>query len=188
MMEKHTRMGIVGLVFGIISICSFVYISSLPASYIPHSFVDIVVPAFFILYTISGVVAIIIGALAHKKMNKIGKVCILLGIIPLLITGAMYLYLNLSTPLDYDIEVHFSAPCIDFQMDKNAGNLTVDQIRFDHDEYLIDLDWYHVGIRSGNATLPFGTIEVGDVITNCTGNVKLMWIPLDYCLGNWNFT
>ena len=37
------------------------------------------------------------------------------------------------------------------------------------------LYWPEVNISEGSATLPFGTIDVGDVITNCEGYLKLIW-------------
>jgi hypothetical protein len=37
------------------------------------------------------------------------------------------------------------------------------------------LHWPQVAINNGSATLPFGTIDVGDVITNCEGYLELIW-------------
>ncbi len=49
-----------------------------------------------------------------------------------------------------------------------------------------DLIWDNIEIyeERGNATLPTGTIDKGDVITNCSGEVCLIWKPtqgLVYC-------
>jgi len=37
------------------------------------------------------------------------------------------------------------------------------------------LHWPEVNITDGSATLPSGTIDVGDVITDCEGNLELIW-------------
>lgn len=43
-----------------------------------------------------------------------------------------------------------------------------------------DLIWENIKLwekKEGNATLPTGSINVGDVITNCSGQVCLIWKP-----------
>src|SRR4030042_6962054 len=39
------------------------------------------------------------------------------------------------------------------------------------------LSWSNVDKRDSHCTLPTGTIDGGDYITNCAGNVVLVWIP-----------
>jgi hypothetical protein len=39
------------------------------------------------------------------------------------------------------------------------------------------LSWEDVEIFKGSATLPEGTIEINDVITDCNGELVLVWKP-----------
>jgi len=49
------------------------------------------------------------------------------------------------------------------------------------------LNWSNVKIKSGNCNLPAGIIEAGDMITNCSGLLVLMWIPSNSLIGEWTF-
>ena len=54
--------------------------------------------------------------------------------------------------------------------------------------YPNDLDWNEVVVSTGSATLPTGTIDTGDTITNCQYYVTLRWASTDQLIGYWNFT
>ena len=79
-------------------------------------------------------------------------------------------------------------PEVEFTMDRNTSTLIVRNISLNFDQYPNDLNWKDVEIYSGNATLPSGTIDIGDIITNCTGMVRLDLMPFNTILGIWDFT
>jgi hypothetical protein len=58
-----------------------------------------------------------------------------------------------------------------FDKDATAKTLTVKGI----DSQGETLYWSKVTIRQGNATLPTGTIKVGDIVINCKGWVDLVY-------------
>ena len=68
-----------------------------------------------------------------------------------------------------------------FSMDKSTRTLTVQKI------YENNLRWKDSEICLGNATLPSGAVKVGDVITDCSGNVALRHIPTNTIIGAYNF-
>ena len=68
-----------------------------------------------------------------------------------------------------------------FTMDKATKTLTVQKIYDD------SLDWQKTEICSGNAKLPTGAIQVGDVVTNCEGNLALRHIPTNIIFGAYDF-
>ena len=50
-----------------------------------------------------------------------------------------------------------------------------------------DLNWSDIQVTSGDCDLPSGTINAGDIITNCTGLLIFVWIPANTVIGKWNF-
>lgn len=60
------------------------------------------------------------------------------------------------------------------------------------ESYPMDPFWEYIEIsdtQKGNGVLPTGSIEKGDIITNCTGEVCLVWLPLEkiiYCSPNFD--
>jgi hypothetical protein len=48
-------------------------------------------------------------------------------------------------------------------------------------------NWSDIEVTLGNATLPTGTIDVGDIITNCSGTVVLVYEPYYVALSSWTF-
>jgi hypothetical protein len=71
----------------------------------------------------------------------------------------------------YDDQNHKGETQIIFSMDTNHKTLTVTEI-YSQGRTLY---WPEVIITNGSATLPFGTIEVGDVIADCEGHLELKW-------------
>ena len=58
-----------------------------------------------------------------------------------------------------------------FSKDTNSKTLTVTEIYSQGRT----LHWPEVIVTNGSATLPYGTIDVGDVITDCEGHLELKW-------------
>ena len=75
-----------------------------------------------------------------------------------------------------------SYPYLEFTQDKNFKTLTVNETD------LVGESWEGIVIHSGNATLPTGTIDIGDTITNCSGNLMLIFDPANTIIGEWDFT
>jgi hypothetical protein len=50
-----------------------------------------------------------------------------------------------------------------------------------------DLNWSNVEITSGQCEIPSGSISAGDKVTNCTGNLVLIWNPSNTVIGEWDF-
>jgi hypothetical protein len=69
------------------------------------------------------------------------------------------------------------APSVTFNVDKTGGTITITSIEGNPAE----LVWSNVELLHSNAvfsaTLPTGTIDQGDVITDCQGPVLLIWKP-----------
>jgi hypothetical protein len=49
------------------------------------------------------------------------------------------------------------------------------------------INWSNVNIKNGECNLPSGYIRAGDMVTNCTGYLILVWIPNNTVIGEWNF-
>jgi len=71
----------------------------------------------------------------------------------------------------YDDSSYDGETQIIFSIDTINKTLTVTEI---YSQGRI-LYWPEVNITDGSATLPYGTIDVGDVITDCEGYLKLIW-------------
>jgi len=50
-----------------------------------------------------------------------------------------------------------------------------------------NINWSNVNIKSGECNLPSGHIRAGDIVTNCTGYLVLVWIPNNSVIGEWDF-
>jgi hypothetical protein len=62
-------------------------------------------------------------------------------------------------------------PTIIFETDTVKKTLTVVE------KYPMEIDfyWTEISVASGSATLPYNTVDIGDEITNCEGNLKLIY-------------
>jgi len=132
---------------------------------------------------LTGIILIIIGMglLLWKKISKKENIIIMgayILVAIVLIAGGIKAY--------DDYYSSASAPTlwiyIVFEQNQSVGTLMVTELA--HPSGL----WKYVEIESGNATLPTGYIDFGDVITNCSGIVRLVWTPSDQLLGEWVFT
>lgn len=66
-------------------------------------------------------------------------------------------------------------------MDKNTRTLTVQEL------YENDLKWDDSEVCSGEAKLPTGNMKVGDVISDCNGNLSLRHKPSNTLFGAFDF-
>jgi len=72
-------------------------------------------------------------------------------------------------------------PPIKLIMDKSTRSLKVQKL------YEGGLRWEDYEICSGSTVLPVGSIEEGDTITKCKGNVALRHVPSNRLLGGFEF-
>jgi hypothetical protein len=106
-------------------------------------------------------------------MRIITKIITSIIICFLIVTVGYSIYI-FNTPLAQE---HIITPVIDFDMDIGKRTLTVSEINF-------KTYWDYV-YTEGYANLPEGSINLGDVISNCFGTVKLFFS--EYHLGSWEF-
>lgn len=99
------------------------------------------------------------------------------------LTGLFFLFLVfvLVGRFEKKEEKAIPKPPAIFTMDKNTRTLTVQKIYDDNAK------WEEHELCSGSATLPRGTINEGDKITNCKGNVALRHVPSNTLLGGFDF-
>jgi len=104
-------------------------------------------------------------------------------IVSILISCSLYYYGHNTLENYYDN--HFDNTCypdIYFIADTENKTLTVTNINFyDH------VNWSNIYILHGNATLPTGNVDLGDIITNCSSRICLVWEPTATALGYWDF-
>lgn len=100
--------------------------------------------------------------------------------IQLFISGLFCLFLAYAIFNKPATTVKSSLPAL-FVMDKNTRTLTVQEL------YENDMKWEDNEITSGDASLPTGSIKVGDVVTNCSGNLSLRHIPSNKLFGAYEF-
>ena len=70
-------------------------------------------------------------------------------------------------------------PKISFLKEENfiLVNGSIDDCNLSKDELI----WENISIE-GEAIKPYGIIEKGDIISNCSGNIKIIWIPENHIL------
>jgi len=67
--------------------------------------------------------------------------------------------------------IRYTLPSFEFQPDATNNSLTL--IEFNPGDFENYLTWDDIVVTQGNATLPSGHIRQGDVITNCSGIIKI---------------
>lgn len=99
------------------------------------------------------------------------------------VTGLFCLFLALLISGSFEKSKDHKAdqPPIKFTMDKSTRSLKVQKL------YEKGLRWDDYEICSGSTVLPAGTIEEGDTITKCKGNVALRHVPSNRLLGGFDF-
>lgn len=94
-------------------------------------------------------------------MKNITEVLIVLSIVAAIVTVGVSFYFYNSPIAEEDTFI----PTFELSMDKDGRKLIVDNINF-------ETDWTYVN-ADGDAIVPFGSIEVGDEITDCYGEVSI---------------
>lgn len=72
-----------------------------------------------------------------------------------------------------------------FTIDKSEKTIIVEDIEAES-KYL-PLSWSDISITNGTATFPIGTIDIGDTITNCSGNLEFIYEPDNTLLFRFDF-
>jgi len=165
--------------------------SILNVFFILFSPILIIGPLFFFI----GVTAL--GALIYSqpRINELGGAAekILLIVLALFIVCPMIFVTSMAS-LEAERNEHWGwggAPNLLIAGNYTAGTLTVVATDPDltWDMFLINPEYnYSIGHYSNStAILPSGSVDVGDVITNCSGTVKLTNIESNICIGSWEF-
>ena len=137
--------------------------------------------------------AMALGELIHSKpgvnelKGKAAKVSIVILIL-FLICPIIFVYSMTIWEEEDNTDFGWGdAPIIDFIQNVTAGTLTVKNVDPG------GLDWmdfsvhYNNNYNSSTAILPSGTVNVGDVITNCSGIVTLNHNLTNTLIGSWYF-
>lgn len=112
-------------------------------------------------------------------MNKEIKIIVGIIVIAILVSIFVIMWIFINSGL---------RPCcgdeytINLTEDSTKKTLTVTHIGYSPKS----LNWSDIEVR-GNATLPTGTIDIGDIITNCSGEVVLIFLPENILIGDWIF-
>ena len=112
-----------------------------------------------------------------KKQTYIGLYILVI----LLITSAIYIWYVSITDFDIiysDHNGYYSTPEIVFEQYNSSTIIVI--------ETDTNLTWNNIRI-TGNATLPEGLIQKGDIITNCSGLVRLIWFPSNIEISSFEF-
>ncbi len=114
---------------------------------------------------------------AEQKKDKTALIIVIVLavviIIPIAIAATVYVYVS---------GMIGSGPSLDYlQMAKENNTLVVTYV------YPSDLQWSMISV-SGHASLPSGSIDEGDIITDCSGTVRLSWKSSNRLIGSWIFT
>jgi hypothetical protein len=106
-----------------------------------------------------------------KKELKDNLKIIILIILTMIILYILHIYIGSYFGVESERHDDYVSPQVQFQVDSNNKILTVDSV-YPQDK---DFYWNDIQIVSGSATLPYDTITVGDQITNCEGNLELIY-------------
>lgn len=112
-------------------------------------------------------------------MKKLTKTIVGIIIVIILVSISWLIYIQYTTGGWDSQPTHFVMYC-----EKDLTNKT---LRVTSVEKLSYYEWSEIEVMMGNATLPMGIIDTGDLITNCSGVVKLVYNPSATLLGEWNF-
>ena len=106
----------------------------------------------------------------HNETKNNIKIIVLLLVA---FTVLYFLHITIGDRFEdqYDNSNYDGETNIIFSIDTTDKTLTVTEI-FSHGR---TLHWPEVAIKDGFATLPYGTIDVGDIITDCEGYLELIW-------------
>ena len=119
----------------------------------------------------------------ENKKDKLPIIIVLvlclLIIIPVAIAATVYVYVSGmigSSP-------SFNTPSIVFTQDDMANTLTVQYVSSS------TVLWSDIDVQGECDTSGQGMyVTVGDTLTNCTGTIRLVYVPTYTSLGSWTFT
>jgi len=136
---------------------------------------------FFIgfLLTASGIVLLFLKQV--KKMEKRNSNIFMISIFSFFVITTSLVYVNYYPEPEY----LGSFVTISFIEDFDNSTLIVDGYSIECGDYS-DLNWENVLVY-GNATVPQSTISEGDILTNCTGKIAIIWKPKGIILYETNF-
>jgi hypothetical protein len=106
----------------------------------------------------------------HDETKNNIKIIVLLLVVFIIL---YFLHITIGDRFEdqYDDSSYDGETQIIFSIDQINKTLTVTEIYAQGRT----LHWPEVNITDGFAILPSGTIDVGDVITDCEGNLELIW-------------
>ncbi len=154
------------LIFGFL-LMNYWYISK--STVTPGSFYPELAPFYVPLLSII-LIFIGIGVLLWDKVTKGKKILKIILLIILLFC------ILISGFIIYQYEYTFirtspTLPTVFFEPDTTNNTLTVSAVSDGHFGHM--LYWENIILASGNATLPNGYIDEGDMLTNCSGTIKI---------------
>ena len=114
-------------------------------------------------------------------MEKKIKIILLVVIIVIAVIGFLFATRWVAQDIYEDVSNMqppvLQAPTVTYDVDNTAGTMTITSIEGNPEELL----WSNVELADAyvefQATLPSGTIDEGDIITECEGPVLLIWKP-----------
>jgi len=121
----------------------------------------------------------------EKKKDKlpiiIAIVVILLIIIPIAIAATVYVYV--SGMIGSGPSSSFITPSIVFTQDDITNTLTVQYVSSS------SVLWSFIDVQGNCDTSGHRTyVYLGDTLKNCTGTIKIVYMPTNANLGSWTFT
>jgi len=107
-----------------------------------------------------------------KKLFLVAIFCIIIVII-IVIVFTLWLYINADC---FDCNGFIEPPNIYFDENEENNTIFVVEVESFGEFSKSDFVWENIEII-GNGTKPNGEINTGDVITNCSGYVGIIFIP-----------
>ena len=110
---------------------------------------------------------------SHVAICVIWKINLKISRNTKLLATVIILCFSLAGLYYINIEYCVSPEYPSFEFLPDTTNKTITLIEFNHGDFANQLYWDDVVVTMGNATLPTGLINEGDVITNCSGIIKI---------------
>jgi hypothetical protein len=111
-------------------------------------------------------------------MKNITKIIVGIIVIVILVSVSVGIWLYINTGWD-GLPGHFVMGCEKDLINKTLRVIIVEKPSF--------FNWSDIELIKGNATFPTGFIDLGDMISNCSGEVTLVYKPYEMLLGEWPF-
>ena len=107
-------------------------------------------------------------------------VILILFIIPVIISAAVYIYVSGIMPEPHTHKM----PLICFEKDENENTLTVAPVSSMSSE----TSWSDISIVGEGTPPTNGYITAGDVITNCYGEIEIVYTPTNTVIASFTFS